>query len=289
MFQRFFYEVNLFWQFTKGDLLAVVVPSMLFSVHAVWYEQYSLLHSLNILAIATVYFWTTLLFFCISNQMGSVKEDQLNKPYRPIVSGLVAPRGALKRWVIIGVLGIFLGILLDVYWFTIVFFVSTVLHNQLRMGNHWLGRCLLTSIGISSSITAGWAIVSPLTPNVLRWTLFFGGFWVVLNPIQDLRDISGDREMNRTTMPIVFGETFTRCMLVIGFVLVPFFVHFFLLDDFASSLISNIWELVLGLLSIFLAYRVYYFRTTDEDRKTYRFFMIYFCLVIVASLFLMTP
>ena len=84
-------------------------------------------------------------------------------------------------------------------------------------------RCCITLAG------AAWTFVQPVTPLAWRWILVIAGIIFVLVSAQDLRDMEGDRHIGRRTVPLVFGEQPTRIGLAVGFALLPFVVHSWLI------------------------------------------------------------
>ena len=55
-------------------------------------------------------------------------------------------------------------------------------------------------------LCAAWEMAVPLTPAVWHGVLTIAGFVAITSPIQDFRDIAGDRVMGRKTLPIAWRE-----------------------------------------------------------------------------------
>ncbi len=140
----------------------------------------------------------------------------MNKPDRPLASGTISPNDALKRLLVSGILGIGIGFCVHIPQFAIIFIMRSFLHNMVGLGDDWLYKNVLCSLGIFTVICASWAMTSPPTPDVLLWGATLSGIWPFFGHVQDLRDLEGDRIIGRKTLPITFGTRFTRRFLGLG-------------------------------------------------------------------------
>ena len=105
--------------------------------------------------------WVHLLQFCISNQSLDPEEDALNKPWRPISSGLAsAPSARTLRWILLP-LCFSLSVCLEVPWQGISLALGFIAHNELGLHSHWLMRNICNALGYAffnagaSAIAAG--------------------------------------------------------------------------------------------------------------------------------------
>lgn len=93
--------------------------------------------------------WTLLhlLHFCVANQLVSIVEDQHNKPWRPLPSGMIRPQHASAlRWALI------LPCVLhsrncNALLPSNVIILSTFIYNDLGLHYHWAAKNILTAIG----------------------------------------------------------------------------------------------------------------------------------------------
>ncbi len=131
-------EITLYWKFNRYDISATVMPGMLF-VLAAWHSQNPDWAALpGLIVWGTIYFWLYCTTFCISNQLAGEVEDRLNKPDRPLPSGLVSRRGAFVRWIIAMVLFAAVGWWLGVLEWTLLWQVTLTLHNFAQLARHYL-------------------------------------------------------------------------------------------------------------------------------------------------------
>lgn len=280
-------EGHLCWQFIKGDIAATIIPGLLFMIGA-WSNQPSSFSDLLLgLGQGLLYFLLSVVTFCVSNQIIGLEEDRLNKPSRPLVTGAISYRGAQYRWVVSMVLLSLCGWWFGVLNWALLWQVCTILHNFVGFSKHWSTKYLLTGVGLTAELAAAWQLVTPLTPLAWRWLLVLGSAWILLCPVQDLRDITGDRATGRKTIPIVFGEIVSRVMLSVGFSLLPLVIHFALMMPAGNSWNLMLWDLGQAVVSFIIAARIIFYRTPQMDRHTYMLFTYWYCLVLASAIFVL--
>ena len=99
---------------------------------------------------AVLWTWLHLLQFCVSNQSLNPEEDALNKPWRPIPSGIVSSVNArILRWILLP-LCLSLSISLEVHWQGISLAIAFLVHNELHLHSHWLMRNACNAWGYAS-------------------------------------------------------------------------------------------------------------------------------------------
>jgi 4-hydroxybenzoate polyprenyltransferase len=282
--ERIFYELYLSWRFVKGDLSATIVPTTLFTI-AAWHSQAGSFQELvAALGWGLLYFWLYVFTFCLSNQLEGIDEDRLNKPSRPLVTGLVSPYGAFVRWAFLMPVFTLLGWWLGVVEWTVLWQAALVLHNFCGWAKHWFGKHLLMGVGIVAGLAPAWELVAPLTPSAWRWIVFLASIILPLIAAQDLRDIAGDRANGRKTFPIVFGEVPTRVMLSVSFALLPLAVHWMLLAPAISIWSMIVCNLVLTSLSLWIATRIMLCRSCQADHRSYTLFTYWYCCVMLSAI-----
>lgn len=283
-FDRIRYELALSWLVIKSDISATLVPTFLFTI-AAWSSGPGSLYDLGVaLGSGLIYFWLYVLTFCLSNQLVGVDEDRINKPYRPLVVGLVSYRGALLRWGWLMLLFSLVGWWLGVLEWALLWQAASMLHNFGGWARHWFGKHLVMSIGVVAGLAPAWELAAPPTAEAWRWIVFLACVILPLIATQDLRDTSGDRAIGRRTFPIVFGERATRLMLGVGFALLPVAVSWVLI---APSMFN--WQTLLcnaGLtgLSLLIAVRVLLYHTRHDDQHTYKLFTYWYCCVMASAI-----
>lgn len=277
------FEFKLNWQFIKRDILAVVLPGVLFTTKALVSGSFTFTEWVSTLILSLLYFWLFLTCFCTSNQLEGLEEDRINKPDRPLPAGMISARGALYRCYGSAIICLILGIYLGITVFVTITLVSIFLHNFLNLGHHWFTKNLLVAIGMFTTLGAGWQMVAPLNSTVWLWLIFLPGVWFFLGHIQDFRDIDGDKRIGRVTFPIYFGEEFSRGLLMIGFLMLPMFIHIALINPLSNNAFTWGWELLFAGLCWLITLRLLIFQTRRDDDRTYGIFMKLYCLMIVSS------
>ncbi|RHZ53650.1 UbiA family prenyltransferase [Aspergillus thermomutatus] len=202
-----------------------------------------LLDSTSWLQLSLVLLKTLFLFIChlyvfeIVNQVTSIEEDRINKPRRPIPSGLLTVAGGHKRWSISWILCPFLAYYLAgsqacvlFIWYQLWTFTCYVWPKF----NHFMFRNAFASVGIYNMFRLIDEIIHsevssfPLPPADFYLVL---SAWVMLTiHMQEFHDSEGDRKMNRLTLPVIAGPAWegalrrTTAFLVMGTGIMPLVV-----------------------------------------------------------------
>lgn len=178
----------------------------------------------------TVWLWLNLLVFNLANQRreGSVVEDAINRPWRPIPAGritsaeaqlalyLAAPGVLLASATLLGHRTVLPNlVVLFMVW----------LYNDVGAANAGpLWRNLVNAMGIASF---GWGAAATLLsgggglediPIPFAWLALTAAVTFTTVQSQDLPDMKGDAARNRQTMPLRYGEGVTRWSIA-GFAL----------------------------------------------------------------------
>lgn len=282
--QRVSHEVWLTWQFVGGDASSTILPGTLFAL-AAWHYQGAALESLPlILGMSIFYFWLYILPFDLSNQLVGIEEDKLNKPYRPLVQGLLSYHAAQVRWIAYMALFSMVGYWFHVSEWTVVWQVALTLHNFGGWSRHWLGKNLVMGIGVVAQLAAAWQMVMPLTEQSCRWILALAALIMLLISLQDLRDVEGDLAVGRKTLPIAIGLTQTRYLLGIGFIVLPFVLFWAL--NLPIRIYPLLWFSALGGVSWWIAFRTLCLRSPEADHQSYLLFTYWYCATLVSAFFL---
>ena len=222
-------EAYVIWLFIRRDCSSTILPALLFLIAAWKSNQSSFGTLLLALGQGFVYFLLFILSFCIANQIVGIDEDRLNKPDRPLVTGIVSYHGALVRLVCSQIVFSLVGLCFNVLEWALLWQLFTFLYHFAHWDKNWFTKGLVIGIGAVAQLCAAWQLVTPITPIAWRWILMMGSFWTTLVAVQDFRDIEGDRLIGRKTLPMVIGETPSRVILSIGFIFLPLVIHFVLM------------------------------------------------------------
>lgn len=279
-------EFYINWLFIKRDIGTSTIPGLIFIV-AAWYSQETHdtdLHSA--LAQGVLYFFLYAYTFCVPNQMVGIEEDRIDKPYRPLCRGLVTYRGAKNRWIGSMVLFSIMGWHLGVFEWTLLWQVCILLLNFGGLGQEWPTRHFTIGLGQMAQMGAAWQMLAPVTPVVWSWMLLVATVSMPLVGLQDLPDMAGDRATGQNTFPVVFGETKSRGMLCVSFLLLPILIHFGLLLPVGLSVKVILLDLGQTIISWIVALRIILYDTPEGDRRTYILFLYWYSFLLASAIFL---
>ena len=180
--------------------------------------------------------------------------DAVNKPWRPIPSGIVSPSTAHIASIGFMTTGIALSILLPFPCFIIAVIASLLLYEY----SHWIkrtgipGNIVIALLSGLSILYGGFAAGNPeasILPSLYAFLLIFGR-----EIYKGIEDVEGDRKYSIYTVAVVLGE---RAAFIVGTII--------LLLVIAISPIPyvmygyNVFYLVLALLGVdlLIAYSIY--------------------------------
>jgi len=276
-------ELYLSWRFIQNDIWAGVLPGLAFTLVALRQEHAVPSTALRSLLGSALYFWLYLYGHTLANQIVGVEEDRINKPERPLPSGLVSRKGAWRRLAVVTVLLVATGALLGVGRWALLWAVTYLLLNFYGH-RHWFWKnSLPMSIGALAMLGAAWEMVRPLSGVEWRAVLCIAGFVAVTSPIQDFRDVEGDRLLHRKTLPLAIGERPGR--ILIGSALVAWLpvAYLLLMRPGLGSLSGQAFALALTHLELVVAARLLRLRGAVADHRTYRLYEQLYCLYVASG------
>jgi 4-hydroxybenzoate polyprenyltransferase len=283
----FLRELHIVWQFIWRDIWATIIPTLLFLV-AAWQNQSLSFGELMLgLGRGFIYFGLYIFPFCIANQMVGIEEDKINKPDRPIITGLVSYQGAQVRFVASMVAYSLVGWWFGILELTLIWQICIILHNFGGWSKHWLTKDLIMGVGAIVELAGSWQLVTAMTPVVWQWTLVLAFIVTLLIPLQDFRDLDGDRAIGRNTFPIAFGESAGRAIMGLGFGLLPVVIHLGLMMPAGNSLNVMFWDIAQAFISWTIATRIVVYRTPKADHHTYMMLLYWYCLVLGSAIFVL--
>ena len=229
MFKSLYFKLQEDWYtlylFTKSDFIFVLMPQTLFCLFSGLSGQ---LHGSDTapapsslllrLPYIVGWIWLNLLVLDLANQRlpGSVAEDAINKPWRPIPSKRISQNGA-RQLLILSIVATFLvSLFLGRTEETLVLFVLNWIYNDLGLANeHWFLRNVLSALGMTC-IGVGATQIGYGTGAVLKhvvaypWWILCAAVLLTTIQVQDLHDQEGDATRGRSTAPLVFGDAIAR-------------------------------------------------------------------------------
>ncbi|MCW3466673.1 UbiA family prenyltransferase [Chitinophaga nivalis] len=280
-------ELLLIWRFIKNDIWDTVIPCFV-TFFTAWIYCKKPINELPLLLLFSIgYTLFYILTFCVANQINSVDEDRINKPDRPLVTGLISASMAGKRLIIYNILFDIIAVLLHLFWLALAWQFITLLLCRWGCSRHWITKNLVCiSLGTITLLAAEWEIVDRLQPNVWSFIIVlsvWAGFGL---PLQDMRDQEGDKVMERKTLPLEIGDRMARIMLSIYFLIVSPLIYccailtqidltrlFFNKPVIIILIIETLWHW-------WVAVRLHLYKTPRDDDKTYHLFVYLFIVTI---------
>lgn len=271
------HHVNTLWLFTYSELKTIVGPSTLFGIVSALAGPTLMTTSEPSIAVLTripmvaFWAWINLLPFAIANQRRpeAIREDSLNKPWRPLPSKRLDSSQALV------LICCFYPtpFLLSVYIGGVRQYVALVMlglwYNELRGGDQsCIIRNVINGCGYICYTSGALEVALSRSQAVFRaagyqWLSMIGA--VVFSTIhsQDLYDQYGDCKRNRRTVPLVIGDLAARRTIAGAVLLWPLLCPAF-------------WQLpwygyiAPVLLAVTIAWRLLLKTTVEDDKRTFR-------------------
>lgn len=281
------HEFHVLWKFINNDIWDTILPSLLAFFTAWLYSVHSWKDLPQHLILSLIYACLYIYTFCLSNQINSVEEDRINKPYRPLPTGLVSRRSTIHRIIAYNIIYLVIAYLLGIFWISIGWQIVSCLLNIWGWSNHWITKNLFgMTIGTFLLLSAQWAIASPGEGISLNTYLYFTfiSLWAGASlPIQDLRDEEGDRKMGRKTLTIALGNRNGRLLMIWEYLLISpgIFLAAMLTQVTISELFNQPVSFVIFVVELLIhwliAYRLWFYQSPKADDKTYHIFVYLFC------------
>jgi len=217
---------------------------------------------------------------CVSNQILDSEEDALNKPWRPIPSGLmsVARARTLRRILVPSCLSF--SLFLGARWPSISLVLATLAYHQLRFDSHVFLRNFCNAWGYAS-FNAGAAMVaagqSTLTMRIAISVTV--NSLIILSTIhsQDFRDQIGDKEAGRWTIPMAWPRG--------SRISIPVILTAWSVGLSRACGLACFFSVPFCMLAAFIGLRFIWKRTVDDDMRSYQYYNIW----LVAAQAVHTP
>lgn len=284
-------ELYVAWRFIDNDIWDTILPSLMIFFTAWiylgrnWVDLF--IPFITSLSYAVLYIYT----FCISNQLDGIEEDRINKPYRPLVTGLVTIKSTTIRMYAYNVLYLLYALFLGIFWFSLFWTIVSFYLNMWGGSNHWVTKNLIgMTLGTFILFNVQWSIALPasgsISVNLEIYFLLMSAWAGFALPIQDLRDTDGDLKGGRKTLPIAVGDHKARIILSIHyfFFLPTIFLCAMLTIDSLQKLLTTPIHLCIFLIQLLVhwtvSFRLLKYKSPRQDHKTYHIFVLLFVAAI---------
>ncbi|KAI9151284.1 Fumagillin beta-trans-bergamotene synthase af520 [Paramyrothecium foliicola] len=232
------FHIYTLWLFIFSDLKTIVIPSTIFgTINAIAAACYDIPAAQSTSAydvlrrIPWVAIWVSanLLPFAINNQLSpsSVKEDAINKPWRPMCSGRLGASSAkllmitlyvaaqLLSLSVTGGLRQGLGLVVLGTWYNNM--GGGDCHPAVRNLINALGYICFTSGAMEVALRAPSTLLAA-SSRLAYWLFIIGGVIFTTVHAQDMYDQEGDASRGRRTLPLVIGDVAARWTILVAMI-----------------------------------------------------------------------
>ncbi|KAI1395671.1 UbiA prenyltransferase family-domain-containing protein [Hypoxylon fuscum] len=273
----------LIWEFTRSNFNTFVIPNTVFGLLGAFVPAFSAVEShgppstkeiLLRLPIILGFNWYNVLVFDLGNQRSveSIREDVLNKPWRPIPTGKVTQDQTRRALLLLIPISMCVNYALGVWEQAVLVPILSYLYNDLRGGDEIIRDPIISvAYAVANSASLKIAVGGRISAEAFAWVAMISGVILTTMQVQDLKDKAGDRSRGRRTVALFMGDLFSRTSIA-------FFVGFW------SLVCTRFWDLGLvgfalpGLSGINVIRRVLFKRSTRDDSRTWK----WWCLWTVA-------
>lgn len=285
------YFLHTLFLFLYSDLKTVVIPWTIFGIaHALAASVFSIDRTSSTAAVLArtplIILWIllNLLPATIGNQRhaSAIKEDAINKPWRPLPSNRLTPSDARNLLVAAYLVAISVSLRINGVQQSIVLAILGYAYNDMGGDNHWAPRNLLNGLAFicfgsgAMEVALGQAVVYPavLTQWLRMITLVvFTGAHVF-----DMYDQAGDALIGRKTLPLVIGDNAARWCIAVPVLFWSVFCPWF----WQIQPVGYILPVAGGLI---VARRTMSKREVQQDKKTTKIWNLWlvaiYCLPLV--------
>ncbi|MCJ1247413.1 hypothetical protein MMC30_004627 [Trapelia coarctata] len=219
------FHLRTLWLFTCNDIKSIVGPETAFGICGALSgplmtanESPHFLTIIIRLPQVSIWLWLNLLLFTVSNQSlpGSVKEDAINKPWRPIASERIGLQQARRLLLAVIPTVFFVTLYLGAVEVSVALMVFTWMYNDLGgADDNFFIRNLLNLFGFVCYSLGAIMIASdsrqhPLNCTAYQWLAIVGLVVLTSLQMQDLPDQEGDQARGRKTVPLILGDWMAR-------------------------------------------------------------------------------
>lgn len=218
---------EVWWLFTESDFFTFVIPNTLFgclgslAAHPLSDNAWSNFEDVfRRLPIVVLFNWANVFIFDLANQRspGSVAEDRINKPWRPIPRDKINSEQCRQLLLVAVPFTLWLNYHLNVWEQGLLIHVVTWMYNDLRGMDDLFVREILISVGYAMFNTGSLKIAQgggTVNSRGIVWVGIVSAVILTTMQVQDLKDQEGDRLRGRKTVVLRLGEQVSRTSIAI--------------------------------------------------------------------------
>ena len=204
----------------------------------------------------------------ILNDYFDIEADKINRPTRPLPSGIIKPPAVIILWIITSIIGFVVAFQIGYIALLVVilFWIIGFLYNWKfkRMG--LFGNLMVSSSVAITFILGGIIVGNPW--NAIVWSFAFIAFFINLGEeiASDALDMIGDEKINSKSIAINMGMDNALKISSVLFCIVPFisFIPIFLGFLQWYYLITILF---INIIIIFSTFKLLKIQSIDEGRK----------------------
>ena len=284
-----FWHANTIWLFTFSDLKTIVGPQTMFGILSMLSGPVLTTKSspgfyeiIGLIPRTAFWTWINLLPGIIDNQRNpdAIKEDSMNKPWRPMPSNRLSQEAALVLVLVLYPIAIFSSLTLGGLRQCLALIVLAHWYNN-RGGadrnfliKNFINACgyLCFTSGAAEVASASGTSTSSLKPVAIQWLLLIGAVVLTSVHTQDMQDQAGDKARGRLTLPLVIGDRPARWTIATSMVLWSVLCPTF----WELGIVSYAASMSLGTL---IALRTLFKTSVEDDKRTFRFWNLWMVLL----------
>lgn len=275
-------EALLAWRHMQIDLPPTLVAASVLTV-AAWSDSTPARKSLwSVLGFSTAYLLCYCYVHSLANQAHGAQEDAHNKPFRPIPSGLTTVAHTRRRFVAVSVLYLVLGWSSGLLAWTLLWLAAVIAYNFTGWDRFWWVKNLYPAVGYLVQSVAAWHIGGTLSASAWTWILLGAGYWQLVF-IQDLRDVRGDREVARATLPVLLDDRTVRVLGCVGLALIASITWAIAGTPF-TDVVRIAWLIAFTTCCAVVAVRLVSRRSRRADNVTYQLYAAFSVVLCAGAL-----
>ncbi|KAH8881951.1 hypothetical protein GQ53DRAFT_886247 [Thozetella sp. PMI_491] len=267
------YNARTLWLFTRSDIKTIIAPSIAFAlINGLAFRQVSLVVFISRFPFVLLWVYVNILALVSHNQRDpeAIKEDQLNKPWRPIAAGRITPGHAETLSRVAYACGVWISLL----WGggsteASLLVVLGHLYNGLGWNRHWAIRNFINAAGITTFLagTLSAAARSPISVDMVPWLVMVAAVIATTIHSQDMHDQPGDSAAGRKTIPLVLGDGPTRWTIAVPVLLWSVAAPWYWSSAMGFALLAGSGAVI--------AWRTLTKRSVAQDRTTFTIYNVW--------------
>ena len=204
----------------------------------------------------------------ILNDYFDIEADKINRPTRPLPSGIIKPPAVIILWIITSIIGFVVAFQIGYIALLVVilFWIIGFLYNWKFKKRGLFGNLMVSSSVAITFIFGGIVVGNPW--NVIVWSFAFIAFFINLGEeiASDALDMKGDEKINSKSIAITMGMANALKISSVLFCIVPFisFIPIFLGFLQWYYLITILF---INIIIIFSTFKLLKIQSIDEGRK----------------------